>query len=80
MSTVPPTRGYVAQIVLWVGFFLALPLWRELHESGHPIWNVFLVIVLLSLVSAAYFGVRYLQKNNIQVGEARFIRSDTDRR
>ena len=72
MSTVPQTKTYVAHIVLWVGFFLALPLWREFQEPGQMIWNVFLATVLIAIVVGAFIGVRHLQKSGIEVGEARF--------
>lgn len=78
MSTVPQTKTYVAHIVLWVGFFLALPLWREFQEPGQMVWNVFLAVILIAIVVGAFVGVRHLQKNGIEVGEARFSTRDGD--
>lgn len=77
MSSVPMTKRYV---VLWVGFFLAIPLWREFHEPSQPLWNTFLALFLIGLVVGTFLGVRYLQKNNVEVGEARFIATDIERR
>jgi hypothetical protein len=79
VSSVPTTKGYVAHVVLCVGIFLAMPLWREFHEPSQPLWNVFLAFFLVALVVGAFFGVRYLQKNNVEVGEAHFTTTDTDR-
>ena len=78
MSTVPQTKTYVAHIVLWVGFFLALPLWREFQEPGQPVWNVFLAAFHIAIVVGAFIGVRHLQENGIEVGEARFSTRDGD--
>jgi succinate dehydrogenase hydrophobic anchor subunit len=79
VSSVPTTKRYVAHVVLWVGVFLAIPLWREFHEPSQPLWNVFLALFLVALVVGAFFGVRYLQKNNVEVGEARFTTTDAER-
>jgi succinate dehydrogenase hydrophobic anchor subunit len=78
VSTVPQTKTFVAHIVFWVGFFWALPLWREFQEPGQPVWNVFLAALLIAIVVGAFIGVRHLQKNGIEVGEARFTTSDGD--
>lgn len=78
MSAVPQTKTYVVQIVLWVGCALALPLWREFQEPGQPVWNVFLAAFLIAIVVGAFIGVRHLQKNGIEVGEARFTTRDGD--
>lgn len=72
MSNLPRTKTYAAHIVLWVGFFLALPLWQEFQESGQLMWNIFLAAFLIAIVVGAPMGVRHLQKNGIEVGEARF--------
>ena len=80
MSGVPKSRGYLAHVILVVGLLLALPLWREFSEPDHAIWNVFLAVFLLALVIAAFFGVRYLQTHDIEVGEARFTASDESNR
>ncbi|MGS1017514.1 hypothetical protein [Allosphingosinicella humi] len=79
MSMVPGTKDYAAYMVLWVGFFLAVPLWREFYEPSQPVWNVFLTTFLIALVVGTFFGVRYLQKNGVEVGEARFTSPDNDR-
>ena len=57
---------------LWVSAFLAIPLWRELHEPNQLVWNVFLGAFLIALVAATFFGMRHLERNKIEVGEARF--------
>jgi hypothetical protein len=61
--------------VPWLGVFIAIPLWQEFHEPGQAAWNTFLAIFLLALVAAAFFGLRYLEQNKIDVGEARFSSS-----
>ena len=78
VSAVPKEKSYAAHAVLSVGFLLSIPLWREFREPGQPLWNVFLAIFLIALVAAAFFGVRYLQKNSVEVGEARFTSADRD--
>jgi hypothetical protein len=40
--------------------------------------HVFLAAFRLYFLAAAYFGIRHLQKNNIEVGEARFKSPNTD--
>jgi len=77
-KTVPSGRGYVAQVVLVVGVFLVAPLWWEFHEIGQPLWNSFLATFLVALLVGATTGVRYLQKNRIEVGEARFSSTDAN--
>ena len=72
MNTIPRTKGYLANVVLFVGLVLAWPLWREFNEPDSALWNIFLAVFLLALVGGAYLGVRFLQKNRIEVGEARF--------
>lgn len=69
MSTVPAIKDHTAYMLLWVGFFLAVPLWRAFHEPGHAVWNAFLTAVLVALVVGTFFGVRYLQKKGVEVGE-----------
>jgi hypothetical protein len=59
---------------------LAMPLWREFREPGEPMWNLFLAVLLLSLVAGAFFGIRYMQRNAIEVGEARFAPRETDQK
>lgn len=78
MSTVPTTKSYAAYVVLWIGLVLAIPLWREFHEPGQFFWNTFLAAFLVALVLAAFFGIRHLQTNGIEVGEARFKSSESD--
>ena len=78
MTTVPTTKAYVANTVLVVGALLALPLWREFREPGQPLWDIFLAITLLGIVAGVFFGIRYLQKNAVEVGEARFRTTDVD--
>ncbi len=64
--------------VLWVSAFLAVPLWRELHEPNHLAWNVFLAAFLITSIAAVFFGLRYLERNNVTVGEARFTSAQHD--
>lgn len=78
MSTFPMTKRSVALVVTWVGIFLAIPLWREFHEPSRPLWNAFLALFLIALVVCAFFGVRYFQRDNVEVGESRFTASETD--
>ena len=59
-------------IALWIGAFLAIPLWREFHETNQLVWNVSLAIFLIGIIVAAVVGLRYLEKNPSSVGEARF--------
>ena len=49
-----------------------LPLWGELREPGHVVWNTFLVLILLSLLVGTFFLQRYLVNHLDEVGEARF--------
>ena len=81
MKTIPPGKAYPALVVA-VALFLAVPLWLGLKEPGQPFWNGFLALFLIALVVGAFVGVRYLQKNHIEVGEARFTPagSDADKR
>jgi hypothetical protein len=80
MNGLPKTRKYLAHVVFWVCLFLAWPLWREFQMQEQPVWNVFLAAILLAVVAGSFFGVRYLQKNDIDVGEARFTAVDRDAR
>ena len=75
---VPPGKAFLASVVLWVVAFLALPLWLEFKEPGQPFWNGFLALFLLALVVGSFWGVRYLQNNRIEVGEARFVTTSGD--
>jgi hypothetical protein len=58
---------------------LAMPLWREFREPGQPTWNMVLAVLLLLLVGGTFFGIRTLQRNAIEVGEARFAPRETDK-
>jgi len=64
--------------VLWVSAFLAVPLWRELHEPDQLVWNAFLAAFLIASIAAVFFGLRYLEQNNVAVGEARFTSAQHD--
>ena len=79
-EVVPPGKRYAASVLLWVCVFLAVPLWLEFSEPGQPFWNIFLAVFLLAMVIGSFAGVRYLQKNRVEVGEARFVSSDGDGR
>ena len=72
MGEVSKTKRYTAHVVLWVGIFLAVPLWREFREPARQGWNLFLAAFLMALVAGAFLGIRRLQKGHIEVGEARF--------
>jgi hypothetical protein len=58
--------------VCWISAFLAIPLWTEFREPNQLIWNIFLAAFLIAVIAAAFFGLRYLEQNQIAVGEARF--------
>lgn len=77
MPTTPITNRYVAHSVMCVGILLAIPLWREFREPAQPLWNGFLAIFLTALIVGSFIGIRYLQKNRIEVGEARFPTTDS---
>ena len=70
------TKEYTA---LWTGWFLAVPLWREFHEPHELTWNVLLALFLIALPVSSLLGLRYLEANNVAVGEARFITTDRDK-
>lgn len=72
MSALPSDKFYLPTTVSIVALLLALPLWREFHEQGQPMWNGFLGGLLIALVIGAFLGVRHLQRNRVDVGEARF--------
>lgn len=57
---------------VWLGAFLAVPMWTEFREPNHLIWNVFLATFLIGVVAAAFLGLRHLERNQVSVGEARF--------
>ena len=78
MGALPTTKRYLVHTVLWVGAVLAVPLWREFREPDQPAWNIFLAVLLIALVGGTFFGVRHLQKNAIDVGEARFTPKRAD--
>lgn len=61
--------------VFWLSAFIAIPLWREFHEPNQLLWNVFLAVLLIAVIAAAFFGLRYLEHNKVEVGEARFTSS-----
>jgi len=61
--------------VFWLSAFIAIPLWREFHEPNELLWNVFLAAFLIAVIAAAFFGLRYLEQNQVEVGEARFTSS-----
>ena len=79
-KVVPPGIAYPVSVLLWVSTVLAVPLWLEFSEPDQPFWNIFLAVFLLAMVIGSFAGVRYLQKNRIEVGEARFVSSDGDGR
>lgn len=72
MSTVPESRSWLAYSVAFVAVVLALPLWREFSVPGQPWWNAFLAAFLLALIAATWLGAGYLQRNKVEIGEARF--------
>lgn len=69
--TVPPGRRYAVSVALFCAVILAGPLWIEFYEPTQPLWDGFLAVFLLGLVACSFAGIRHLQKNNIEVGEAR---------
>ena len=71
--------AFQAILVLWIAAFLANPLWREFHEPGQSPWNTFLAAFLIAIKAAAFFGLRCLQQNKIEAGEARFTATRHDK-
>ena len=59
--------------VFLISAFLAIPLWAEFREPNQLFWNVFLAAFLIAVIAAAFFGLRYLERNKIPVGEARSV-------
>ena len=59
--------------VFWLSAFIAIPLWREFHEPDQLLWNVVLAVFLTAVIAAAFYGLRYLERNRVEFGEARFI-------
>ena len=53
-------------------FALAVPLWAEFRIPGSLGWNLFLAVVLMSLVVFAYFAQRFVRAHAGEIGEARF--------
>jgi len=72
LTTVPESKWYAISIALFVLIVLMVPLWLEFHEPDQPMWNGFLAVFLVSLVFGSFVGIRHLQKNRDQIGEARF--------
>lgn len=70
------SKRYVVFCISWL---LAIPLWREFHEPSQTLWNVFLAAFLIAIVMAVFLGMRYLEQNHIEVGEARFSSGDDER-
>lgn len=60
--------GGGAAIVLVV----LIPLWDEMQEPGHPVWNLFLFLLLAGLFVGTILLHRHLLTNVDDVGEARF--------
>jgi hypothetical protein len=76
LTTLPEGKWYAISTALFVLFVLTAPLWHEFRVPGQPLWNGFLAAFLVSLVIGSFAGIRYLQRNRIQVGEARFNSSE----
>ncbi|MES3154777.1 hypothetical protein [Sphingomonas faeni] len=56
--------------VFLISVFLAIPLWAEFREPNQLFWNVFLATFLIAVIAVAFFGLRYLERNHVAVGEA----------
>ena len=76
LRTIPAGKGYLVGSTSLVAIFLGLPLWREFYEPAQPLWNVFLMTFLVAVVVGVFLGVRYLQKNRIEIGEGRLASGD----
>lgn len=74
MRTLPQGPLYPTGVVMFVSVVLALPLWRANWEPDRPMWDGFLAIFLIAMVVGSFLGVRYLQLNHIEFGEARIRR------
>lgn len=57
-------------------FIIVLPLWFEFREAEQLSWNIFLALLLVGLVAAAYFLQRYFREHIGEIGEARFDTSN----
>jgi hypothetical protein len=51
---------------------IAFPLWREFSEPGQTAWNIFLVLILIGILVAAFLLQRFFRSNIGEIGEARF--------
>ncbi|MFV1920347.1 hypothetical protein VPH46_13075 [Sphingomonas sp. MJ1 (PH-R8)] len=78
MGEIPKTKRYTAYVSLWVGIFLALPLWLEFREPARQGWNFFLAAFVVALIAGTFLGIRRLQKGHVEVGEPRFRSGQRD--
>lgn len=72
MRTLPQGGLYPVSMALFVAVVAALPLGRANWEPAQPVWDGFLVLILIAMVAGTFVGLRHLQSNNIEFGEARF--------
>jgi len=76
LRTLPQGPAYPAGVVLFVSLTLALPLWRTNWEPDQPVWDGFLALILIAIVAGSFLGVRYLQANHVEFGEARIRKAE----
>lgn len=71
LRTLPRGALYPVGVVLFVTLLLAVPLLREFWEPAQPVWDGFLALFLTAMVTGSFLGVRYLQSNHVEFGDAR---------
>ena len=71
----PATKHYAAAyVVLWTWIVLAIPALARVPRTWSALLERIRRRFSFGLVLAAYFGIRHLQKNKVEVGESRLLR------